>query len=67
MLRVYIVIDKPRIETWDSSVTWDSITLMDGSTIEGIYLYSDNDIVYFEVGNALLEIPMSEIKILSLA
>ena len=33
---------------------------------EGIYLYTDNDIVIFEFGDAILEIPMSEIKVLSL-
>jgi hypothetical protein len=43
------------------------ITLVDGSTIEGVYLYTDNDIVFFEVGDALLEIPMNEIKILTLS
>lgn len=66
-LRVYIVVNKPRIETWYTSATWDRIILMDGSTIEGVYRYSDNDMVFFEVGDALLEIPMSEIKILSLS
>lgn len=66
-LRVYIVVNKPRVETWYTSATWDRITLMDGSTIEGVYRYSDNDMVFFEVGDALLEIPMSEIKILSLS
>ena len=38
---------------------------MDGSTIEGVYLYSNNDMVFFEVGDALLEIPLREIKVLS--
>lgn len=66
-LRVYVVINKPRIETRYTSATWDRITLLDGSTIEGIYQYTDNDMVYFEVGDALLEIPMSEIKILYLS
>jgi len=66
-LRVYVVVNKPRIETWYTSATWDSITLVDGSTIEGVYRYSDNDMVIFEVGDALLEIPMSEIKLLSLS
>jgi hypothetical protein len=66
-LRVYVVVNKPRIEFWYTSVTWDRITLVDGSTIEGVYRYSDNNMVIFEVGDALLEIPMSEIKILSLS
>ncbi len=66
-LRVYVVVNKPRIETRYTSATWDSIILVDGSTIEGIYRYTENDIVFFEVGDALLEIPMSEIKLLSLA
>jgi len=66
-LRVYVVVNKPRIETWYTSVTWDRIIFVDGSTIEGAYLYTDNDMVIFEVGDALLEIPMSEIKLLSLA
>jgi hypothetical protein len=66
-LRVYVVVNKPLIETRYTSATWDSITLMDGSTIEGIYRYIENDILFFEVGDALLEIPMSEIKLLSLA
>jgi hypothetical protein len=66
-LRVYIVVNKPRIETWYTSATWDRITLMDGSTIEGVYRYRDNDVIFFEVGDALLEIPMSGIKILSLS
>ena len=66
-LRVYVVVNKPWIETRYTSATWDSIILVDGSTIEGIYRYTENDIVFFEVGDALLEIPMSEIKLLSLA
>ena len=66
-LRVYVVVNKPRIETWYTSETWDRITLVDGSSIEGVYLYSDNDIIFFEVGDALLEIPMSEIKLLFLS
>jgi len=66
-LRVFVVVNKPRIETLYTSVTWDRITLVDGSTIEGVYLYSDNDMVFFEVGDALLEIPMSEIKLLDFA
>jgi hypothetical protein len=66
-LRVYVVVNKPRIETWHTSATWDRITLVDGSTIEGIYHYTENDIVVFEVGDALLEIPMSEIKIMYLS
>jgi hypothetical protein len=67
VLRVYVVVNKPRIEIWYTSPTWDRITLVDGSTIEGVYRYSDNDMVIFEVGDALLEIPMNEIKILSLS
>lgn len=66
-LRVYIVVNKPRIETGYTSSTWDRIILMDGSTIEGVYRYTDNDKVFFEVGDALLEIPMSEIKVMSLS
>jgi hypothetical protein len=66
-LRVYVVVNKPRIEFPYTSTTWDMITLVDGSTIEGVYLYTDNDIVFFEVGDALLEIPMNEIKILTLS
>lgn len=65
--RVYIVVNKPIIETRYTSATWDKIILMDGSTIEGVYHYSDNDTAFFEVGNAMLEIPMSEIKVLYLA
>jgi hypothetical protein len=66
-LRVYIVVNKPIIETRYTSATWDRIVLMDGSTIEGVYRYTDNDIVFFEVGNALLEIPVSEIDVLYLS
>jgi hypothetical protein len=66
-LRVYVVVHKPRIETWYTAATWDTVTLVDGSTIEGVYRYTENDIVFFEVGDALLEIPMSEIRLLSLA
>lgn len=66
-LRVYIVVNKPTIETRYTSATWDRIILMDGSTIEGVYRYTDNDIVFFEVGDAQLEIPMSEIKVMSLS
>lgn len=64
-LRVYVVVNKPPIKTTYTSATWDRITLMDGSTIEGVYLYTENDIVMFEVGDALLEIPVSEIRILA--
>lgn len=67
LLRIYVVVNKPRIETWSTSATWDRITLVDGSTIEGVYRYTDNDMVIFAVGDALLEIPMSEITLLSLA
>jgi len=67
LLRVYVVVNKPSIETWYTASTWDRITLLDGSTIEGIYRYTDNDMVIFEVGDALLEIPMSEIRILALS
>jgi len=66
-LRVYVVVNKPIIETRYTSATWDRIVLMDGSTIEGVYRYTDNDIVFFEVGNALLEIPMREIEVLYLS
>jgi hypothetical protein len=66
-LRVYVVVNKPRIETWYTSASWDRITLLDGSTIEGVYLYTDDDIVFFEVGDALLEIPMNEIRVLTLS
>jgi hypothetical protein len=66
-LRVYVVVHKPRIETWYTASIWDTVTLVDGSTIEGVYLYTENNIVFFEVGDALLEIPISEVKILSLA
>jgi len=66
-LRVYVVVNKPRIEILYTAASWDRITLVDGSTIEGVYRYTDNDIVIFEVGDALLEIPMSEIRILSLS
>jgi len=65
VMRVYVVINKPRIETWYTSTQWDRITLMDGSTIEGVYRYGDNEKVLFEVGDAMLEIPMSEIKVLT--
>jgi hypothetical protein len=64
-LRVYVVVNKPHIETRYTYANWDRITLMDGSTIEGVYLYTENDIVMFEVGDALLEIPVSEIRILA--
>jgi len=67
MRRVYFVVTKPRFETRYTSATWDRIVLMDGSTIEGVYNYSDNDIVFFDVGDAQLEIPMSEIKVLYLS
>jgi hypothetical protein len=66
-IRAYIVVNKPLIETGYISATWDRIVLMDGSTVEGVYRYSDNDVVFFEVGDALLEIPMSEIKVLYLS
>jgi hypothetical protein len=66
-LRVYVVVNKPKIETWYTSEAWDTITLVDGSTIEGVYCYTENDMVIFEVGDALLEIPMSEIRVLSLS
>lgn len=66
-LRVYVVVNKPMIETRYTSANWDRIIMMDSSTIEGVYHYSDNDKVFFEVGNALLEIPMSEIKVLYLS
>lgn len=67
LLRVYVVVNKPRIEILYTAASWDRITLVDGSTIEGVYRYTDNDMVIFEVGDALLEIPMSEISILSLS
>jgi hypothetical protein len=67
LLRVYVVVNKPRIEILYTAAAWDRITLVDGSTIEGVYRYTDNDMVVFEVGDALLEIPMSEIRILSLS
>jgi len=66
-LRVYVVVNKPRIETWQTSAIWDRIILMDGSTVEGVYRYSENDMVFFEIGDALLEIPMSEIKVMYLS
>ena len=44
---------------------WDRITLVDGSRIEGSYISGDDRMVMFEVGNAILEIPFSEIKELS--
>jgi len=67
LLRVYVVVNKPGIQTWYTSSTWDRVTLLDGSTIEGVYRYTDNEMVIFEVGDALLEIPMSEIRILALS
>jgi hypothetical protein len=67
LLRVYVVVNKPQIEILYTAATWDRITLVDGSIIEGVYRYTDNDIVIFEVGDALLEIPMSEIRVLSLS
>jgi len=66
-LRIYFVVNKPMIETGYTSATWDRIILMDGSTIEGVYRYSDNDVVFFEVADAQLEIPMSEIRVMYLS
>jgi hypothetical protein len=65
VIRSYIVIEKPPIKTVYQSTKWDRITLMDGSTIEGVYIGGDDETVQFEVGDAILEIPMSEIKVLS--
>jgi hypothetical protein len=63
--RNYIVIEKPVIESNYTSSQWDRITLNDGSTIEGIYISGDSEKVVFEVGDALLEIPQSEIQLLT--
>ena len=63
--RTYVVIEKPVIKSNYTSTKWDRITLMDGSTIEGAYLSGDSEKVVFEVGNAILEIPNSEIQVLS--
>jgi hypothetical protein len=65
--RSYVVIEKPVIESTYTSTVWDRITLVDGSTIEGVYISGDMDKVVFEVGDALLEIPRSEIKVLAFA
>lgn len=62
VFNVYIVIRKPDIRITYTSIKWDRITLVDGSVIEGAYLYGDNEVVVFEVGNAELEIPQGEIK-----
>ena len=60
--RVYVVVEKPEIKSNYTSTKWDRVTLMDGSTIEGVYLSGDNENINFEVGDAILEIPKSEIK-----
>ena len=63
--RTYVVIEKPVIKSNYTSTKWDRITLTDGSTIEGAYISGDNEKVFFEVGNDILEIPKSEIQVLS--
>ena len=64
VFNVYIVIRKPDIRATYTSLKWDRITLLDGSVIEGVYLHGDSEVVVFEVGNAELEIPQSEIKLI---
>ncbi len=65
--RMYVVVEKPVITTTYKSTKWDQITLADGSTIEGVYISGDDEIVLFEVGNAVLEIPLFEIKMITFA
>ncbi|MEJ2544271.1 MAG: hypothetical protein P8Y99_09405 [Calditrichaceae bacterium] len=63
--RTYVVIEKPVITSNYTSTKWDRITLIDGSTIEGIYISGNSETIIFEVGDALLEIPASEIQVLA--
>jgi hypothetical protein len=69
---IYVVVEKPReISQQDSakadSTGFDKVTLVDGSTLEGIYLGGTMTTVQLQIGGEVHEIDISEIASIIIA
>lgn len=56
--RVYVVIEPPQNA---EEILFDKIRLVDGSTLEGIYLGGSRSIIQFEAAGEIYEIPVKEV------
>jgi hypothetical protein len=64
--KVYVVCEKPAQAPAEVS-DLDQITLIDGNTLDGVYLKGDGNIVEFEVEGKVREIPRSKISSITFA
>ena len=58
---VYVVVEPPHDVEHVEATTFDTIGLIDGSTLEGTYMGGTRSIVQFVVGEEIREIPVEEI------
>lgn len=61
--REYIIVEAPEIE----ESGFDRITLIDGSSIEGIYAGGTQSIIQFDVAGNIMEFPVEEVVSISFA
>jgi len=59
--KIYFVVEKP---TKVDSPNFEEITLIDGETLEGVYLGGNENIIQFEVDGKVIDIPI--VKIISM-
>ena len=64
--QVYVVVENPERGTAEENLM-DILYLVDGTTLEGIYLGGTEDIVEFETGGLKQDIPITEIVSISFA